>query len=153
MTESNGILGYLLELGPWAWFALGVALIVLETLVPGVHFLWFGLAAMIVCGVSLATGMSWALQLVMFVALSVLMVFVMRRFARPEVSLSDEPDLNVRGAQYVGRTVVVAEPIRDGRGRARVGDTLWQVAGPDMEAGSRARVTGCDGTVLKVEAA
>ena len=143
---------YVYSLGPWAWFALGVLLVVLETVVPGVHFIWFGLAAMIVCGVTLATTMSWALQLVLFVALAVLMVFVMRRFAQPEVSRSDEPDLNNRGALYVGRTVVVEEAISNGRGKARVGDTLWQVSGPDMAAGARVRVTGSDGTVLKVEA-
>lgn len=147
------MLDILTSLGPWAWFALGVALIVLETMVPGVHFLWFGLAAMLVCGATLLTGMSWAMQLVLFVALSVLMVFIVRRFAKPEAAPSDQPDLNLRGAQYVGRTVVVEEPIRNGRGKARVGDTLWQVAGPDAASGARVRVTGSDGTVLKVEPA
>ena len=141
----------LLALGPWAWFALGVLLFVLETVLPGVHFLWFGLAAMVVCGVTLLTGMSWALQLVSFVALSVLMVFLVRRFARVEGARTDEPDLNVRGAQYIGRTVLVEEAIQRGRGRVRVGDTVWQASGPDLGQGAQARVVGCDGTVLRVE--
>ena len=35
-------------LGPWNWFIIGVLLMALETLVPGVHFLWFGLSAVVV---------------------------------------------------------------------------------------------------------
>lgn len=143
----------LFALGPWAWFALGVLLFVLETVLPGVHFLWFGLAAMLVCGVTLLTGMAWAVQLVTFVALSLLMVFLVRRFAHVEGARTDEPDLNVRGAQYIGRTLKVEVGIEGGRGKVRVGDSLWQASGPDSPAGSRVRVTGCDGTVLKVEPA
>jgi membrane protein implicated in regulation of membrane protease activity len=61
--------------------------------------------------------------------------------------------LNVRGAYYIGRVVVVEDPIVNGRGRVRVGDTLWSAAGPDMAAGARAKVTRVDGTVLVVEPA
>lgn len=147
------MMNILLGLGPWAWFAIGVLLVVLETVVPGVHFLWFGLAAMAVCGLTLLTGMAWAVQLVTFVALSLLMVFLVRRFAHVEAARTDEPDLNVRGAQYIGRTVKVEVPIESGRGKVRVGDTLWQASGPDLPMGAQARVTGCDGTVLRVEPA
>lgn len=143
----------LFSYGPWAWFGLGVALFVLETLLPGVHFLWFGLAAMLVCGLTLLTGMTFAVQLVVFVALAMLMVFLVRRFAHVEGARTDEPDLNVRGAQYIGRTVKVEVPIESGRGKVRVGDSLWQASGPDIPAGAHARVTGCDGTVLRVEPA
>ena len=37
----------LYTLGPWNWFILAVALFILETMIPGVHFLWFGLAAVL----------------------------------------------------------------------------------------------------------
>ena len=32
----------------------------------------------------------------------------------------------------------------------RIGDTIWQVRGPDLPAGSRITVTGTDGTMLVV---
>ena len=34
-----------LGFGPWNWFFLVVALFLLDTVVPGVHFLWFRMAA------------------------------------------------------------------------------------------------------------
>ena len=49
--------------------------------------------------------------------------------------------------------MVVEEPIENGRGRVRLGDTLWAAQGPDLAAGAKARVTKLDGTVVIVERA
>lgn len=46
-----------------------------------------------------------------------------------------------------------AEPIVGGRGRIKVGDTVWIAEGPDMPIGAHAKVTGTRGTVLVVERA
>lgn len=63
---------------------------------------------------------------------------------------TDAPDLNQRGHQLVGRVAPVVEPIVAGRGRVRVGDTLWIAEGPDCPAGSAVSVTSVRGTVLCV---
>jgi inner membrane protein len=73
-------------------------------------------------------------------------------WAHPGLSISDQPDLNRRGAQLIGRIVDVAEAIVGGRGKVKVGDTLWTVEGPDTHAGTPVRVASSDGTVLRVEA-
>jgi membrane protein implicated in regulation of membrane protease activity len=143
----------LMSLGPWNWLILAVVLLVLETVIPGVHFLWFGLAAVVVGVVALGVGMAWPWQVLLFVALSVAVVFWVKRFVRPDVALSDQPDLNVRGQQYVGRSVVVEQAIANGRGKVRVGDTLWSAEGPDAPAGTSVTVTGTKGTVLVVKPA
>lgn len=146
MTIYNLLAGF----GAWNWLFLAVALFSLEALVPGVHFVWFGVAAVIVGILGLATGFAWQWQLVAFALLSIATVFVARRFARADAAPSDAPDLNLRGAQYVGRLVTVEEPIRGGRGKVRVGDTLWQAEGADAPAGARVKVTGVRDTVLVV---
>ena len=122
----------LVSLGAWNWLILAVVLLVLETVVPGVHFLWFGLAAIVVGVLGLAIGIAWPWQVLIFLALSVAVVFWVKRFVRPDVALSDQPNLNVRGQQYVGRSVVVEQAIENGRGKVRVGDTLWSAEGPDV---------------------
>ena len=71
--------------------------------------------------------------------------------ANPRTSASDEPDLNRRGSQYVGRVVALESAIETGRGRIRLGDTVWTVAGPDLPKGTPVRVIGSDGAVLRVE--
>lgn len=136
--------------GPWLWFAAAVALLVLETIVPGVHFVWFGLAAGVVGALALATPLDWPVQLILFALISIASVFVVRRFATPENAATDEPVLNIRGAQYIGRQVEVVDAIRNGRGKVRVGDTVWGAQGEDAPAGAKVEVTGVNGTVLVV---
>ena len=143
----------LYTLGPWNWFILAVVLFILETMIPGVHFLWFGLAAVIVGMLAFATAVAWPWQVLAFALISVLAVFWVRKYARPDVAISDLPDLNVRGQQYIGRSLVVEQAIQNGRGKARVGDSTWVVEGPDAPAGARVTVTGAKGTVLVVERA
>jgi inner membrane protein len=66
---------------------------------------------------------------------------------------TDQPDLNRRSAQLIGRVVVVEEAIAHGRGKVRVGDTFWPVEGPDAPVGARVRVAAARGAVLVVEPA
>ena len=47
--------------------------------------------------------------------------------------------------------LVLAEAIEGGRGKVRVGDTLWPVEGPERPAGTEVRVTAAKATVLTVE--
>jgi inner membrane protein len=148
----QGLLAFFIGFGVWNWFILAVLLFVLEFLVPGVHFLWFGVAAVVVGLLALATGLTWPYQVIAFGIIAVLTVFAVRRYVRPDVSKSDLPDLNERALQYVGRSLVVEEAIENGRGKVRVGDSVWQAEGPDVPAGSRVKVTGARGTVLVVAA-
>ena len=149
----QGLLAFFWGFGVWNWLILALVLFTLETVVPGVHFLWFGVAAVIVGGLAMATGMAWQYQFIVFGVISVLTVFFVRRYARSDMSASDLPDLNVRGQQYIGRSLVVEQAIQNGRGKVRVGDTLWQAEGPDAPAGSHVKVTATKGTVLVVERA
>jgi membrane protein implicated in regulation of membrane protease activity len=114
---------------------------------------WFGTAALVVGLLVFATGITWPWQLVAFAAISICTAFVVRRFARSNAHVTDSPDLNVRGSQYIGREFVVAEPIQGGRGRVKVGDSLWQAEGEDAPMGTRVRVIAVNNTVLKVERA
>jgi membrane protein implicated in regulation of membrane protease activity len=138
-------------LGSWSWFILAVLLFILETALPGVHFLWFGLAAVLVGVMALATDLAWPWQALAFGAIAVLMVFAVRRVSRVEAKQGDLSDLNARAQQYVGRSLVLAEAIENGRGKVRVGDSLWQAEGPDLPSGARVKVTAANGTVLVVE--
>ena len=152
------ITAFVTTLGPWSWFIAAVVLLALEMVVPGVHLLWFGLAAAAVgviavalAGLGVGAGFTVPLQLLVFAALAVVTVFVVRPWARPEHAVSDLPDLNARATQYVGRTFEVVEPIGGGRGKIKVGDSLWAAAGADLPQGALVKVTGTDGTVLVVE--
>jgi membrane protein implicated in regulation of membrane protease activity len=146
-----GLSEFFWNLGAWNWFIVAVALLALESVVPGVHFVWFGVAAVIVGALGLTLDIAWEWQLITFAIISCITVFFARRYAAPDVAQSDEPDLNARAVQYVGRVVTVEQAIADGRGKVRVGDTVWNAQGSDAPQGARVRITGTNGTCLLVE--
>ena len=136
----------------WHWLIVAVVLVVLEVFSPGVFFLWLGVAAAVVGGILwLMPELSWQTQFVMFAVLSVVSIIVARMVLIRRPIETDEPTLNRRGEQYVGRVLVLTEAIENGVGKVRVDDTQWRVNGVDSPAGTRVRVTGVDGTVLRVE--
>jgi inner membrane protein len=145
----SAVTSFFADLGPvWLWLLLGVLLLAFEIVVPGVHFVWFGFAAGFVAAMVYATGMDWGWQLIAFALTAAGFVYFLRGYASPLRLKSDEPDLNVRGQQYVGRTVVVENSISGGRGKVRVGDTLWSAKGPDLPVGTAVKVTGVDVLVV-----
>ncbi|TGS00949.1 NfeD family protein, partial [Mesorhizobium sp. M2E.F.Ca.ET.209.01.1.1] len=123
----------------------GFVLLVVEVIAPGFFMLWIGIAALIVGAVSLliwdAAIWTWQVQVLLFLVLSLVSAFVGKKLMGGRDQPTDQPLLNRRGAQMIGRMATLAEPIRDGRGRSKLGDTLWRVSGPDLPAGTQVRVT------------
>ena len=145
------------ELGPWNWMILGAVLLSLEIVLPGVYLLWLGIAAFLTGTLSLQLWESgfwvWQVQVLVFLALSILSALIGRRFfPNTGTEDTDQPLLNQRDRQLVGRTATLAEPIAEGMGRIRLGDTLWRVTGPDLPTGTRVRVVASEDGYLKVEA-
>ena len=144
-----------MELGPWNWMALGLVLLGLEIVVPGIFLLWIGIAAIIVGTLTLMIGdaafWSWQLQIILFLILSLVSAYIGKKVMAKGDGVSDEPFLNQRAEQLVGRTATLAEPIAEGRGRIKLGDTQWRVNGPDMPVGTKVKVVSTDGSELSVE--
>lgn len=150
------IVQWVADLGPWSWMVLGVVLLALEILVPGVFLLWIGIAAILTGTLSLqlwgAAFWGWQVQVLAFLVLSIAAALIGRRFfSRSGPEDTDQPLLNQRDRQLVGRTAMLEEDMREGRGRIRIGDTTWRVTGPDLPAGTRVRVIEASGGNLKVE--
>lgn len=143
---------WLHEAAYWHWLVLGVGLLILEVFSPGVFFLWMGLAAGAVgLLLWLFPGITWEFQLLLFAAFSVVTIAFWRSFLKRHPTKSEQPLLNRRGEQYVGRWFTLDQPVVNGQGKIRVDDSTWKIRGDDCPAGSRVRVTGVDGVVLKVE--
>jgi inner membrane protein len=135
------------------WACAALLLIAAETFAPGAFLMWLGFAAagtfLLVWFLPLAP--LW--QAVAFVLLSFISVGVYHRFFRGRGHGSDQPLLNRRGEQLVGRVFELETGISDGRGRVKIGDAFWTVAGADLPAGRRVRVVGVDSMTLQVERA
>src|SRR5262245_32916704 len=142
------------ELGPWSWMLLGFVLLALEIVLPGILLLWFGVAALLTGTLSLqlwdAGVWTWHVQVLVFLVLSVAAAYAGNKFMGGRHVETDQPLLNRRGQQLIGRTATLTEPITEGRGRIRIGDTMWRVSGPDLPAGARVRVKAATATDLEL---
>jgi inner membrane protein len=132
------------------WLSIGLVLCIAEMIVPGVFLMWLGIAALLTGLIVFLVPIPLAAQLALFAVLAVASVYIGRRWSASAEIPSDDPMLNDRLARLVGEPVVVEDAIVGGRGRVRVGDSVWPATGPDAPAGTRLTVTGASGGVLQV---
>ncbi|HEY0634911.1 MAG TPA: NfeD family protein [Gammaproteobacteria bacterium] len=142
---------FMSNISHWHWWILAMVLLVLEVFAPGTFFLWLGVAALATGLLALVLPIGWELQFLLFAILSMLSVVLGRSYLKKRPIETDRPTLNRRGAQYVGRTFTLSEPIVHGFGKIRVDDSTWKIEGADSPAGSQVKVVGVDGVILKVE--
>jgi len=140
--------------GIWTWWIIAGILLIVELLVSGVFFVWLGLAAVCVAILNLVAHPTWQVEVAVFAVLSVVLVI----FARPwlknrHLDVSDQPNLNQRMYDYVGKSYYLEEPIVNGKGRLKISDNLWSVEGPNLPVGTQVKVTGVNGMKLVVEKA
>lgn len=129
------------------WLVVGLVLLVMEVLTPGVFLMWLGLAA---CGTGLVTlvgGIGFELQVLTVAVLTAISLSMGLRLRHQQTRL------NTQQAGLAGRAATAL--VFHGRdGRVRVGDSDWAArVPPDVpppEPGTRLRVEGVDGTVLVV---
>ncbi len=145
------ILETIQELGQWNWMIAAGILFILEFLLPGFFLLFFGLAALITGVASFIIPMEWQYQFVIFALLSVANMYIARKFWNPHAP-NDEPLLNQRGSQHIGKNFKLVTPLTNGRGKVKAGDTLWRVEGSDeLAEGESVKVIGARDSVLLVE--
>mgnify|MGYP001485663752 FL=1 len=143
--------GWLLEPVYWNWWLLGVVLMIIEAIAPGFFFLWMGVAALLV-GLTLTVlpALAWTYQVLLFALLSVGSIVAWRLWLRRHPTRTDDPLLNRRGHQYVGRVFTLDTPVINGHGKIRVDDSTWKIlVEQDCPAGTRLRVVGVEGVMLK----
>ncbi|MBW8373707.1 NfeD family protein [Stenotrophomonas sp.] len=137
-----------------AWGALALVLFAAEALAPGAFMLWIGIgAAAVFVLVAVFADVPLLWQVVAFVVLSVVSIQCYRRWGRSHDRQSDQPLLNRRAEQLIGRVVVLDQAIVAGKGRVKIDDAFWVVAGPDLPVGNPVRVVAVEGMTLKVQQA
>lgn len=133
------------------WGVIALALLAAEAFAPGAFMLWLGFAAAIVFVLLLFAPLPVVVQVSIFVVLGFVFAIVYRKYFRKDKAPTDQPGLNRRADQLLGRVLHVEAGIQDGVGRVQIADALWNVRGADVPPGTRVRVVRTDGMDLFVE--
>jgi membrane protein implicated in regulation of membrane protease activity len=137
----------------WHWWILAGLLLILELTAPAFFFLWLGIAAAAVGLILLVfPSIDIETQLILYAITSIVAVLAWRKYRETRPVTTDQPNLNRRGQQYIGRIFSLTAPISNGVGKVTVDDSTWKVKGPDLPAGTHVKVMGVEGVVFKVEA-
>ena len=137
----------------WHWWILAGILLIIEISAPSFFFLWLAIAAAITGFVMLAIpDFDWEYQLLTFSGIAVVSITLFLRYQRANPAVTDQPTLNRRGEQYIGRTFTLTEPLINNIGVIRVDDSTWRINGDDLPAGSTIKVVAAKGVILQVEA-
>lgn len=136
----------------YGWWLAALVLIAAEIVAPGYFLLWIGLAAALMGLLTLLfPNLAPLVQAIAFALLALATCLVYWKFIRPAAERrDDQPLLNRKGERMLGRQLIVAEAIVNGRGKVKVGDTVWLAEGPDVPVGTVVEVIGISGTTLKV---
>lgn len=139
------------------WIIAGLALSLLELIVPGVYLIWFGFAAFVVGIAVYFLPIELTTQLIVFAIVSgifaVIGVAVYRYvFSKAQVP-AEYKNLNNTAEQYVGQLVTVAEDAEDNRTKVKIGDTYWLASCKKaFKQGDTAKVVGVkDSLILIIE--
>ena len=137
----------------WIWIAGGLTLILTEIITPGFYFLWVGFAAVIVGSISyFFPEIDFAWLGTIFAVLSIVFCYVGKVSLYKKIKSDNSSTLNRRGEQYIGTKVKVVDSIENGRGKVRVGDTIWSAkSDKDKKEGTMVEIVGISGTTFIVE--
>lgn len=136
----------------WLWLIGGIVLLIAELLAPGVLLVWIGAAAIVTGVFALLFDIGTAGELALFALYSLLAVTIARRWFADRPVATENPTLNDRSAQLIGRTATVMESVSEHGGRVHLGDSEWSARGGPAEPGDHVRITGVEGNCLLVEA-
>lgn len=137
------------------WFLIGLALLVLEFMLPGLVIFFFGVGACVVALVCLLTDISLNTQLIIFIVSSVLSLLLLRRWLKGIFMghIVSKQDLKENLEEFVGQKAVVKEKIvPKAGGKVEFRGTNWAAeADEEIAEGTVVEIIGKDNITLKVK--
>ncbi len=139
----------------WQWAIAGIVLILAELAVPAFVLVWFGLGALLVAlVVALLPTVSLTAQLSVWLVLSLLLIWFWFKIFRPgqhktRIGMSDDYVIG-----EIGLLTRDVAPFEKGQVRFQkpiLGSEAWDcIADEAIVAGTRVKVQGVEGSLLKV---
>ena len=137
------------------WFLVGLALLILEFILPGLIIAFFGVGAWIVALVCLITDIGINTQLIIFIISSVLALICLRKWLKG-IFLGhavSKQNLKENLDEFIGQKAVVKEKIiPKAGGKVEFHGTNWVAeADEEIAEGTMVQIIGKDNITLKVK--
>ena len=136
------------------WCLVGLVLLLMEFVMPGLIVFFFGLGAWVVAAVCLFADISINAQLIIFIISSIVLLLVLRKWLKGVFfgHVKSKQELTEDLKEYAGEKVVVTEKIGLNRsGKVELHGTNWEAeADEEIAEGTVVEVIDKDNLTLKV---
>ena len=137
------------------WFLVGLALLIMEFVMPGLIIAFFGIGACIVAVVCLITDIGINTQLIIFMGSSVLSLLCLRKWLKGMFfgHVTSKQDMTHDFQEYVGERAMVKKKITPKvAGKVELHGTNWSAeADEEIAEGTMVEIIGKENITLKVK--
>ncbi len=107
------------------WFLIGLGLLVLELILPGLVILFFGVGAWVTAGVCAISDISLNWQISIFLAASLVGLALLRKYLKKRFFSKRDTEIQDQLEEFVGQKARAVEVFTDGVGKVEFKGTRW----------------------------
>jgi len=107
------------------WFLIGLGLLLLELILPGLVILFFGVGAWVTALVCALTDLNLNMQILIFLIASLLGLVLLRRYLKKRFFGKKDQEVQDQLEEFVGHRAKAVEEFRDGTGKVEFRGTQW----------------------------
>ena len=107
------------------WFLVGLGLLLLELVLPGLVILFFGVGAWVTALVCAFTNINLNLQILIFLVASLLGLVLLRKYLKARFFNRSNKEIDDQLEEFIGRKGQAIADFKDGAGKIEFKGTRW----------------------------
>jgi membrane protein implicated in regulation of membrane protease activity len=107
------------------WFLVGLGLLILELVLPGLVILFFGAGAWVTALVCTFTNINLNLQILIFLVASLLGLVLLRKYLKARFFSRSNKEIDDQLEEFIGRKGQAIDDFKDGAGKIEFKGTRW----------------------------
>jgi membrane protein implicated in regulation of membrane protease activity len=132
------------------WIVSGIALLIVETLIPVAYFLWFGISCFILALMTYFINLSDIQQAIIYAIATPLIVILGRRFVPIHINDRHEKNINKKIQNLLGKELVLEDDLKTTL-QVKIDETLWTISGTNAPKGSTVKIVDFENNRLIVD--
>ena len=134
------------------WFLVGLGLLLLELVLPGLVILFFGAGAWVTALVCTITDVNLNWQILIFLVASLLGLVLLRKYLKKRFFMRSDKEIDDQLEEFIGRRALAIDDFKNGSGKVEFKGTQWTARSSEpVSKGDWVIIRSKDSLTFKVE--
>jgi inner membrane protein len=134
------------------WFLVGLGLLLLELVLPGLVILFFGAGAWVTALVCTITDVNLNWQILIFLVASLLGLVLLRKYLKKRFFNRSDKEIDDQLEEFIGRRALAIDDFMNGSGKVEFKGTQWTARSSEpVSKGDWVIIRSKDSLTFKVE--